>query len=298
MGLVFAAQDPAVAPIVPPRMVELAEAGIGAFPGRGRRLMRMLSRQWYRRFVRAIERRTVPGIYLHYLVRKLCIGDMVASALSPIDATAPRQLVVVGAGLDSLAPRLFLSGARPDVSIIEVDHPATQGVKRRALAPFHLPAPGFTFVSLDLTRHQLADALAASGAFDPTLPSVFVAEGLLMYLTENQAATFFRELAGLAPAGSRVVFTFMESDRRDRVRFKNLPRWYAPLLDRWLRRVGEPMRWAIDRTAIRSWLAPTGWALEEIADRDALRARYLTPNALGDRALMDGEYVGVAGRAG
>src|SRR5262249_59833611 len=169
MGLLLTAEDPEVAPIVPPRMVELAQAGISAFPDRGPRLMRMLSWRWYRQFVHAMERRLVPGIYLHYLVRKLCIGDMVTSALAAFDATAGRQLVVVGAGLDSLAARLYLGGALSDTSIIEVDHPATQAVKRRALASVQLPARGFTFVSLDLTTQRLGDALASSGAFDPSL---------------------------------------------------------------------------------------------------------------------------------
>ena len=292
-GVLLDARDPAIASLLPPRMRELAEAAVSEFPSRGRRLLRSIDRGWYRALMRGIERVTVPGIFLHYLMRKLFIEEAVRQSLGA--SAAVSQVVVIGAGLDTLGARLALDGAS-NVRVVEVDHPATQAVKRRALARYGLPREGFAFVELDLTVRVLAESLGDRHQLDPRLPAIFVAEGLLMYLTPERAADFFRELHQIGAPGSRVVFTFMESDRNDRIRFKNLPWWYGPLLDFWLRRLGEPMRWAIDRSRLAGWLSDLGWTLETIADRETFRERYLAPHGLAARALLDGEYVGVANR--
>jgi methyltransferase (TIGR00027 family) len=295
VGLLLDARDPLVAPLFPPLMSELAEHGVAEFSPRGQRILRFLDRSWYRGLMRRVERVTMPGIFLHYLMRKLFIEDAVRSALAEPSAGA-WQVVVIGAGLDTLGSRLALEGTVQDGVVIEVDHPLTQSVKRRALARYARQPTNLELVELDLTVRPLDAALRASSSFDSRLPTVFVAEGLLMYLTAEQVVSFFRALHDLAGPGSRIVFTFMESERSDRVRFKNLSRWYAPLFDLWLRRAGEPMQWAIDRRRLGDWLAPSGWTLEEIADRETFRARYLKSAELRERPLADGEYVAVARR--
>jgi methyltransferase (TIGR00027 family) len=291
VGLLLDTRDPEIGALVPPRMRELAEACVAAFP-RGPRVLRFLSRGWYRSLLRRLERTTVPGIFLHYLMRKLFIEEAVRATL-PAGAGAPRQIVVVGAGLDTLGARIALEKTS-NTQVIEVDHPLTQAVKRRALAHYGLPTRDFAFVELDLRQHTLEEALRTASTFNEKVPATFVIEGVLMYLHPEQVAALFRELRHLGTPDSHVVFTFMESERADRIRFKNLPGWYAPLLDLWLRRLGEPMHWAIDRRQLRAFLAPLGWTLTSIADRDTFRARFLQPHGLEARALMDGEYVGVA----
>ena len=290
------ARDPLVAPLVPPLMRELAEYGVAEFPSRGARVLRLLDRSWYRGLMRRIESVTVSGIFLHYLMRKLFIEEAVRRGLAE-PSVKPRQVVIIGAGLDTLGARLAIDGTIADGKVIEVDHPLTQSIKRRALAR-HGRSPGnLELVELDLTSRKLDETLRESSSYAPSRPTVFVAEGLLMYLVPDDVAVFFRTLHDLAAPGSRVVFTFMESERKDRIRFKNLPRWYAPLLDLWLRRVGEPMRWAIDRAELEPYLRGLGWRLTAIADRETFRSRFLEPRGLGSRPLPDGEYVGVAERA-
>jgi len=225
-----------------------------------------------------------------------CAGPGAGAALSGAHARARGGVrrTLSSTGFDTLGARIALGASNGTIRVVEIDHAATQSVKRHALAPYGLPKGGFSFVELDLTTRSLTEALSDTRDFDARAPAVFVAEGLLMYLTPGQVAAFFRELHDLAAPGSRIVFTFMESDRPDRIRFKNLSWWYAPLLDLWLRRLGEPMRWAIDRADLGQWLDPTGWTLLDIADRDTFRTRYLVPAGLATRPLADGEYVGEA----
>jgi methyltransferase (TIGR00027 family) len=285
-GQLLDAHDPELAPLMAEEHRLVLEACVAAFVPRGPRALRMLQRGWYRRLLQRFESVTARGIFLHYLMRKRFIEDAVRSALREGCA----QVVVIGAGFDPLATRL----AREQKSLrcIEVDHPSTQAVKRAGLAG---RAPdNLTLLELDLRHASLGETLRASAAFDTSAPAVFVAEGLLMYLTAEQAAEFFREVRSASAPGSRVVFTFMESSDPNRVRFKGMPRWYAPLMEFWLRRIGEPMQWAIDRGSLTKWLATLGWDLLDVGTRDSFRALYLAPLHLEDRPLMDGEYVAVA----
>ncbi len=58
--------------------------------------------------------------------------------LWPRRASGHRQLVVLGAGLDTYAYR---GRMRDRLRIFEVDHPATQAWKRRRLAEAGIPLP-------------------------------------------------------------------------------------------------------------------------------------------------------------
>ena len=286
-GQLFDAYDPELAPLFVPGHHELLQASVAAFEPRGPRGLRNLERGWFRRFMRGMESATAPGIFLHYLLRKRFIEDAVRAAL----ADGCTQLVVIGAGLDTLATRL----ARETEALvcIEVDHPLTQAIKRKALARTGAPA-NLALVPADLRDTTLASVLESVPAYDAARPTVFVAEGLLMYLHESDVAALFRSVRALAPRGSRFVFSFMEGDRSGRARFKSVKWWYAPLLDWWLKRLGESMHWAIDRTALPAWSEPLGWHVLDIGTHETFRALYLAPLGLEHRTLLDGEYIAVA----
>ncbi len=72
-----------------------------------------------------------------------------------------QQYVILGAGLDTFAfgrPELA-----PRLQIFEVDHPATQAVKRERMAAAGWELPSHLhLVPVDLTQESLADALGRS----------------------------------------------------------------------------------------------------------------------------------------
>jgi methyltransferase (TIGR00027 family) len=100
-----------------------------------------------------------------------------------------RQIVIVGAGYDDRALR-FRS---PGVRFIEVDHPATQTDKIARIRALDLEAEAITFGAADFADHEIDDALARC-RHDASRPSLFICEGLLVYLDEP---TIVRLLAGL-----------------------------------------------------------------------------------------------------
>ncbi|HVW85577.1 MAG TPA: class I SAM-dependent methyltransferase, partial [Bryobacteraceae bacterium] len=82
-----------------------------------------------------------------------------------------RQLVVIGAGLDTFACR---SPLRNRLRIFEVDHPATQAWKQERLKDAGIALPdSLTFVPVDFERESLAGSLAAAGNPPDTLAPEF-----------------------------------------------------------------------------------------------------------------------------
>jgi methyltransferase (TIGR00027 family) len=115
-----------------------------------------------------------------------------------------RQLVVLGAGLDTLVYRTALGAS---LRMFEVDHPATQAWKRLRLAAAGIREPGgMVFAPVDFERQHLAQGLAAVG-FDPGQRSFFTWLGVVPYLSEAAIFATLGFIAGL-PGGAQVVFDY------------------------------------------------------------------------------------------
>ncbi|MGA3110864.1 MAG: SAM-dependent methyltransferase [Candidatus Bathyarchaeia archaeon] len=115
-----------------------------------------------------------------------------------------RQLVVLGAGLDTYAYR-NPSGGR--LRIFEVDHPATQVWKRQLLAEAAIKLPdSLVFVPVDFERESLSEGLRAAG-FDPKQQTFFTWLGVVPYLTEPAIWSTLGFIASL-PNGAHVVFDY------------------------------------------------------------------------------------------
>jgi methyltransferase (TIGR00027 family) len=123
-----------------------------------------------------------------------------------------RQCVVLGAGFDTFAYRQP-SWAR-DLRIFEVDHQATQALKRARLDAAGIAVPrNLEFVTIDFERVSLREGLAAS-SLDFTKPAFFSCLGVLMYLTRDAVDAVFALVAQF-PQGSEIAFTFVTAEGLD-----------------------------------------------------------------------------------
>ncbi|MDI3313394.1 MAG: class I SAM-dependent methyltransferase [Mycobacterium sp.] len=112
-----------------------------------------------------------------------------------------RQVVILAAGLDSRAYRLWW----PDgTTIFELDRPQVLDFKRRVLTVHGAqPRAERREVAVDL-REDWLQALRDNG-FDPSRPSAWLAEGLLVYLPATAQEQLFIGIDTLAVCGSRVA---------------------------------------------------------------------------------------------
>lgn len=276
---VFLARDPRLAGLVPRGAAEICARCLEALSPLRLAAVELASRPALRWAARLAERATIPGLLAHFMLRKRWIEDAARAAL----ADGISQLVVVGAGFDTLAARL--AADYPQVKFIEVDHPATQRVK---LAACDFPK-NLLFVAADLAGTGLESVLANS--LERQKPSFFVIEGLLMYLTEAQIATLFESLARLQHAGGRVAFTQMEPARDGRSRFHNATFLVKGLLALWR----EPFRSALPRGRAALLLNKFSYALLYMAGAEDLRRKFLGRET-ADLPLAEGEMLYLAQR--
>jgi len=267
----LAAQDPVRCALVPPGVEALLSAlpVVGGWFGFARR------HAWARSALGALERLTLPGIITHYLARKRWL-ELITRRMLARDVT---QVVVLGAGFDTLAWRLHRE--QPSVRFFELDHPATQAPKRQAFGA----AANLTFLPVDLAKVSPAAVLRACPVFSDDKPTLFIAEGLLMYFAEARVVVLLRELAALTRPPVEVLFSFMEQAPDGSLAFRG----QHPAVARWLRWRNEPFQWGITRAALPGFLRRLGLRCDPVVDHDGLRDQILAPLGLGKLPLARGE---------
>jgi methyltransferase (TIGR00027 family) len=127
-------------------------------------------------------------------------------ALSRAVARGVRQIVILGAGLDTFALRNPY-GAQ-EIRVYEVDHPATQAWKRERLAGAEIALPPWlVLVPVDFERDDLGETLAGAG-FQQNAPAFFTWLGVVPYLTQDAIGNTLDYMASIQD--SEVVFDYME----------------------------------------------------------------------------------------
>jgi methyltransferase (TIGR00027 family) len=136
-------------------------------------------------------------------LRVLAIDDELTAAI----AAGCRQLVILGAGLDTRAHRMH---ALADVDVFEVDHPQSQAYKQRKAAALPKLAGALTYVAVDFERHDLAERLRAAG-HRPEVPTVWIWEGVVMYLTDDALRATLSAVADSSAPGSILICHYHEA---------------------------------------------------------------------------------------
>jgi methyltransferase (TIGR00027 family) len=213
----------------------------------------------------------VDLFYSRGVVRTRFIDDFVSGAA----AGGCTQVVLLGAGLDARAFRLAL----PEADVFEVDTPSVFGFKDKVLADAGArpTARSRTAVHADL-REDFAARLAGS-SFDPGRPTAWVAEGVLPYLTAEQAQQVITDVGRLSAPGSRLVFEHSDKPGPD-------PRAAtAALSTPGANRISAMVRGGLGPGG-RDWVAGQGWTLQ-VTERGDLGPRYGRP----DDRLPGGQFI-------
>jgi methyltransferase (TIGR00027 family) len=184
-------------------------------------------------------------------------------------ASGIRQVVILASGLDSRAYRLDWPAG---TTVYELDQPQVLAYKSTTLAENGVtPSAERREVAIDL-RQDWPAALRAAG-FDPTAPTAWLAEGLLMYLPADAQDRLFTLIGELSPAGSRVsaeTAPVHADERRQqmRERFKRVADQIGleESVD-----VGELMYRDDNRADVTDWLNGHGWRARAQGSIDEMR---------------------------
>lgn len=144
------------------------------------------------------------GLAGHAALRMDAIDRAVGSAIGD----GCRQLVVVGAGFDTRAWRLEVLA---DCLVVEVDLADVQRIKRGRLGALAPKGDAVAFAPADLSRDQLADALAST-PHEPSGPTAWIWEAVAPYLPRRAVEETVTAIARLSAAGSRLAMTVAHPD--------------------------------------------------------------------------------------
>ena len=160
---------------------------------------------------------------------------------------------MIGAGFDTLGIRLARESDQ--LEVIEMDHPATQAVKRSALERSGLEVPpNLRFTTIDLTRET--DPLPCTDG----IATIYILEGVLMYLPEQDVVRLLERIREVSTGRALVIFSFMTRWPNGDSRFS--PR--SRLIELWLNWSNEPFTWSMEPEKMKEFLSAHGFRLVEM----------------------------------
>jgi methyltransferase (TIGR00027 family) len=222
-------------------------------------------------FLRRRNSRILPGLYGGLILRTRHMDDHLVRCATEGLA----QLVVLGAGYDARPYRFkaILSGVR----VFEVDHPATQQIKMAKVKKiFGALPPQVNFVAVRFNSQSLKERLLQSG-YRPDLKTLFIWEGVTMYISAQAVDDTLAFIAGQSPPGSWVVFDYFPPSIADGTsRIKQ-----AQALRKMVARYGEAFRFGIAPQDIEAFLTRRGFADIENVSAEACKKRYLSAERAG-----------------
>ena len=177
-----------------------------------------------------------------------------------------RQIVILGAGLDTFALRNPHRAL--EIRIYEVDHPATQAGKRQRLAEAQIALPPWlVFVPVDFERDEVEEKLLAAG-FQQNSPAFFTWLGVVPYLTDDAISRTLDYVASIH--NSEVVFDYMEPPEAFSEELRQLEKARAEQLEK----MGERSASRFEPAGIAAILRSHGLCVIEDIDFQQIAARF------------------------
>lgn len=152
-----------------------------------------------------IERLLAKGAPQHFALRKQVTKKQAEECIK----NGVTQIVVIGGGFDPLA--LHMARCYPEVHCFEFDMPTMHNHKMNIACAQYGVLPGNFFgMGEDLSEKSLQALLSNHPAFEKSKPTLFIAEGLTMYLSAAAVEELFRSMRELCNGWASVLFTASE----------------------------------------------------------------------------------------
>jgi methyltransferase (TIGR00027 family) len=224
-----------------------------------------------------------PGVMGFLAARDRYIDDVVQDFLDK----GLQQFVILGAGYDSRAYRFDLP--QRGVAAFEVDHPATQEDKLDKVRKIFGTIPDHvTYVAVDFNTQTLEQRLEESG-YDPTLKTLFIWQGVTMYLTAGAVDDTLYFIVRHAALGSAVVFDYIYRSVLDGVQKHG----EVSNMSRYRFMTGEGLTFGIEAGTLEAFLKERGFRQVRDMDAQVLKQVYFTGKNAG-RKVTSGYGIVVA----
>ena len=205
-----------------------------------------------------------PGVHYAVISRVRYMDDCVARCLE----NGMEQMVIIGAGYDMRAYRF--NGLSEKVKVFELDHPATQKRKRKKLAQIFDSLPGHvTHIPIHLDKDEISEKLFENG-YDRSKRTLFIMEGLLMYLPPPYVDKILNLIKTTSGQGSCITFDYLPPSMIDgtinvkegKNMIKGVKNW------------GEPFRFGLKHEDAKSYLSSRGFCNIDTVHAPDLKPKY------------------------
>jgi methyltransferase (TIGR00027 family) len=223
----------------------------------------------FRRFF--IQVMAPKGVYEYTIARTKYIDAVFKEVLTE----GFDQVLIFGAGFDTRSLRFQTQAG--DTKIFELDVPVTQKAKLEQYMKRGLSIPAnVEFITIDFDKESLSEKLE-EGGFDKNGKSLFVLEGLLMYLQAESVDETLKIIQRFAGEGSEIVFDYV---RAPVLRQEGL--YYGERkIVKSVAKAGERWHFGIEEGELEGFLKKYGLNVREHQDAEDLEQRYFT-NAAGE----------------
>lgn len=228
-------------------------------------------------------RRAVTGLSSYWMIRKRAIQDAVEAVLQ---REKDVQVVALAAGFDTLTYRL--AKKYPHLRFFETDHPATQKAKGLVYDKLNLWAPNNILIPCDYTQTDVETVLQQNLVFDQNKKTIFIAEGLMMYLPHQVYMKMLTSMKSFIKDSSFMIFSYLQN-RPDSGRPGFLRQ--SPKLDPWLEKHREPFMWGRSPMELEAELYKNGFDIIDHHNHETLKKRYL--KAHPDLPFAEGENIAI-----
>ncbi len=141
-----------------------------------------------------------PGMYEYIVARTKYFDSVMEKAIG----NGIEQILIFGAGYDSRGIRFI--GNHQNISIYELDSPITQTAKIDQFEKRDIITPSnVIYIPIDFIKESLEEKLLEAG-FDKGKKSLFLLEGLVMYLRPESVDSTFRIIDEFSTNDSEIVF--------------------------------------------------------------------------------------------
>jgi methyltransferase (TIGR00027 family) len=224
-----------------------------------------------------------PGVVGFIVARDRYIDDVLQDSLKD----GLQQLVILGAGLDSRAYRF--DGLKDRVKVFEVDHLSTQTEKLARVQAIFGRIPAYvSYVPVDFITQTLERRLLESG-YDPNLKTLFIWQGVTMYLTAEAVDDTLRFVVQHSAPGSVIVFDYIYRLVLNGVQKHG----EVSNIRRYRFMTGEGLTFGIDEGTVEPFLKARGFRQVRDMDANGLRQAYFVGKNAG-RKVASGYGIVVA----
>jgi len=177
----------------------------------------------------------------------------------------------MGAGFDSRAIRFYSPQLR-NIKVFETDTVHTQNVKARQLEKRGIKIPeNNIYVSIDFDKENLKTRLDDNN-YNLERKTLFILEGLTMYLSENSINETFKVISGYPASGSLIVFDYIYASvlRRE-------GKYYGEeAIYKRVKKENEKWTYGIEEEQIDDFLNSFNYSLVDHLDSLAIEKKYFT----------------------